>query len=375
MTPAEPPADPASVPTVRAFLASRLPVWLSVAAFWSLLALVYATQIWWLARRPGERFNVWAALVWQCAFYLTWTPFTLLVWRLTRGWLVETLGRLRFVLRHLALAVAIGAAHVVTYVAIALPISGERMGLPQMILNQMRGRLHLEILIYAAVAGVGLAIAMHERYRERQIAAARLEAQLAEARLEALRAHLQPHFLFNSLHSISSLAREGDNAGVVRLIAGFGDLLRRVLDTQTRTLPLSEELQLVERYLDMQRVRFADRLQTSIDVAPDVRSARVPPLVVQPLVENALRHGLAPLVGPGRVSIRATREQDWTVIQVEDTGVGLSESWTLAASNGTGLRNLASRLTAEFAGRHELAIERRPGGGVRARLRIPYQPA
>jgi sensor histidine kinase YesM len=245
----------------------------------------------------------------------------------------------------------------------------------QMLPIQIRSRLHLQFLTYTAVAGLGAAMTLQSRYRDRQLAAARLEAELGAARLEALRVQLQPHFLFNSLHSIASLARAGDTAGVVRLIAGFSELLRHLLDATDRHLPLRDELALVERYLEIQRVRFADRLQATIDLAPEAADARVPLLVVQPLVENALRHGLAPRVEAGSLHVRAARDNGWTRIEVEDTGVGLPAGWTLDRATGTGLRNLRSRLAAEFGADYALDLEPREGGGVRASVRIPYRPA
>jgi two-component system, LytTR family, sensor kinase len=240
---------------------------------------------------------------------------------------------------------------------------------------QLRGQLNGAILIYTAIAGTGAAMTIYERYQDRQVAAARLQAELAGARLQALRAQLQPHFLFNSLHSIAALARAGDTAGVVRLIAALSDLLRHVLDAGDGHASLREELQLVERYLEIQRARFADRLEVTIDLAPDVADARVPLLVVQPLVENAVRHGLAPRVREGSLIVRAVRDNGRTRIDVEDTGIGLPPGWKLHDATGTGLRNLASRLTAEFGDAATLDVEPREGGGVRATVTLPYAPS
>jgi sensor histidine kinase YesM len=214
---------------------------------------------------------------------------------------------------------------------------------------------------------------IHAKYRDRQLAAVRLEAQLTEARLDALRTHLQPHFLFNSLHSIAWLARSGDNAGVVRLVAALSDLLRSVLDASTRRVPLRDELLLVERYLEIQRVRFADRLTTKFEIAADTNEVPVPPLVVQPLVENALRHGLTPRPGPGTLLVRAFRDDGLLVVVVEDDGSGLPGGFALESCIGTGLRNLASRLAAEYGPRQSVGIEPRAGGGVRATLRVPFE--
>ena len=168
----------------------------------------------------------------------------------------------------------------------------------------------------------------------------------------------------------------GDTAGVVRLTAGLSDLLRYVLDAGGRhSAPLHEELQIVERYLEIQRARFPDRLAVTVDLAPEVADARVPLLVVQPLVENAVRHGLAPRVREGSLVVRAMRDNGRTRIDVEDSGVWLPPGWRIDDSTGTGLRNLASRLSAEFGEAAALAVGPREGGGVRATVTLPYTPS
>ena len=348
--------------------------WTAAAAFWIFVSVMYAGQIWWLSRLPGETINVRAAITWQTTYFLLWIPLTLIVWRISSEWTPESTGGWRrMLLRHLPLFVAAALAHFITVAAVGALLGAARDRFWPSVMMQMTGRLHLELLIYTASAGTGAALVLHRRYRDRELATARLQAELSAAKLEALRGQLQPHFLFNSLHSIAALARAGDTAGVVRLIAGFSDILRHLLTTGERRLPLRDELELVERYLDIQRVRFADRLNVSIDVAPDVADARVPLLIVQPLVENALRHGLAQRVEPGVVTVRAQRENGATRIDVEDSGVGLPADWSLESTGGTGLRNLASRLAAEFGGAASLQVAPRANGGVRATVRVPFE--
>lgn len=358
--------------TARSGRRRTLTLWMAVTAFWSFVALLYAAQLWWLNNSRGERINMRAALSWQVTYYLVWIPFTLFIWRATRDWLPEVMGWTRWVFSHLGLAIGVGVLQSLAVVSIALPLSPEAMPLRDVVIGQFRGRVHMQILAYAAIAGMGQALALYDRYRERQVAAARLEAELSAARLEALRAQLQPHFLFNSLHSIASLARSGDTAGVVRLIAGFSDLLRHVLDTSAAHQSLGEEMRLVEQYLDIQRVRFGDRLTVTVDLAPEAAGARVPPLIVQPLVENALRHGLSRRVEPGHISVRARTDDGWTTIEVDDDGVGLPDGWTPESTTGTGLRNLASRLAAEFGDRQSVWLTPRQGGGARATVRVPF---
>ena len=224
--------------------------------------------------------------------------------------------------------------HTALVVAVAMPLYPENVPLRQLLVGQVRGRMHMQVLLYTAVFAAGQAVVLYRRYRERQIAAVRLEAQLTSARLEALQSHVQPHFLFNSLHSIASLARAGDNVGVIRLTADLSELLRSSFDSNGRRhQTVREEMQLVEKYLAIQRVRFQNRLSHTVDLEANVASALVPLFVAQPLVENALRHGVAPRTG--------------------------------------GLRNLAARLHAEFGPAHTLVIANRPEGGVIASVRIP----
>jgi two-component sensor histidine kinase len=351
--------------------------WIVVVAFWLFVAVLYDGQILWLSRMPGEHIDLQAAFAWQTTYYLTWIPLTLAVWRVSAGWIPESSRDWpRLIARHLPLFAVVALAHFagVTVVSMLAGV-GEPGGFWSLVVMQARGRMHLELMIYTMAAGIGAAIVLHGRYRDRQLAAARLEAELAAARLDALRTQLQPHFLFNSLHSIASLARAGDTAGVVRLIAGFSELLRSLLERNDRHLALADELQLVERYLEIQRVRFADRLQATIEMDPAVARARVPLLVVQPLVENALRHGLAPRVEPGVLVVRARLDEGSTRIDVEDSGAGLPDAWTLEQTRGTGLRNLSARLAAEFGLRASLRVEPRPGGGVIATVRIPFVAA
>jgi signal transduction histidine kinase len=351
----------------------RPDLWAAAAGFWLFVTAASAAQIVWIAQTPGQRVNVRGAMAWQTAYFVAWIPFTIAVWHVTRGWLPEQFGGwLRLLIAHMPMFAAVALAHTFVVTLLALALADQGVGMWEHFVMQLRGRLDGELLIYTAIAGAGAAMTLYERYQDRQLAAARLQAELAAARLQALRGHLQPHFLFNSLHSIAALARAGDTAGVVRLIACLSDLLRHVLDAGDRHASLREELQIVERYLEIQRARFADRLEVTVDLAPDVADARVPLLIIQPLVENAVRHGLAPQVREGSLVVRAVRENGRTRIDVEDTGVGLPPGWSLHHTAGTGLRNLASRLAAEFGDAAALEVTPREGGGVRATVTLPY---
>jgi hypothetical protein len=237
---------------------------------------------------------------------------------------------------------------------------------------------------YAVFMGLYYAFAYHRRFREREIVAAQLEAQLATAHLQALRMQLNPHFLFNALHSAAMLTMMDPDAAH-RVLVQLSALLRTTLDrSASAEVPLAEEIDFLDRYLAIEQIRFQDRLQVDIRADDDALAGTVPNLILQPLVENAVRHGIARRTDARRLTIRGARENGSLVLEVEDDGPGLPGGWTLTppeGSSGVGLANIRSRLERMYGehGRLELLTPTRengePGHGVLARVTIPYHPA
>lgn len=227
------------------------------------------------------------------------------------------------------------------------------------------------ILPFATVATVAYAVDAQARAHDRALDAERARAQLAESRLEALSAQLQPHFLFNTLQGISTLITR-DPAAADEMLTSLSDLLRDVLRRgDRRAIALSEELSVLESYLDLSRRRFGDRL--SIDVAVDetIRAALVPFFILQPLVENALQHGIGNHAGPGSIVIAGRRERDQVVLSVTDNGSGVAPSDT---GRGIGLANVKARL-AELYGEQQSLELRRTALGFEAKITLPYKTA
>jgi hypothetical protein len=237
---------------------------------------------------------------------------------------------------------------------------------------------------YWVFMGLYFAFAYHRRYREREVAAARLETQLATAHLQALRMQLHPHFLFNALHSAAMLTMMDPDAAH-RVLVQLSALLRSTLDRSSAAeVPLSEEIDFVDRYLAIEQIRFQDRLEVEIDADDDVLAAVVPNLILQPLVENAVRHGIARRSDARRLTIRGARQNGSLVLEVQDDGPGLPGGWTMGqptAGSGVGLPNVRSRLERMYGqeGRLELltpnADDGGPAPGVVARVMIPYRRA
>ncbi len=229
------------------------------------------------------------------------------------------------------------------------------------------------LLAYAATVTALQAIAFRRGLQERDLHASQLEAQLAQTRLAVLKAQLQPHFLFNTLNSIAALVRSDPDAAE-RMIVLLSDLLRATLSsTAEHEIPLRRELDLLERYLEIERMRFSDRL--SIIVAPEdgTLDALVPNLILQPLVENAIRHGIAPRLAPGAVSVRSRRNGAALEVEVADDGVGLADGRRPEGGQGVGLANTRERLRQLYGEAAGLDLVANPGGGLAARLRLPFR--
>ena len=202
----------------------------------------------------------------------------------------------------------------------------------------------------------------------------RAEAEAREAKLSALRYQLNPHFLFNALNAVSTLVLEGHSRAATRMLAQIGDLLRTILDGGTKLeIPLSEEMAFIEQYLSIEHTRLGSRLRTDVSIASETLDALVPSMLLQPLVENAVRHGVAPLIEGGDVYV-ASRIQDGQLhITVRNSGPAIHPLQQPNAPAGIGLRNTAERLETLYSGRHTFALEWLPRGGCQVVIELPFR--
>jgi signal transduction histidine kinase len=359
--------------------------WGIILAFWGTFAFITIGQG--AIGDHADQFH-WADTLGELIEYSSWilvTPFVF--------WLVGAFPVVEVVPNDNLQAVRNAGLHVVTGLATAITIDisedlfGLRMGPPPgpdaepppTILEQIQNLWFLDELgIYLIVLFAGFARIYYLEKKERQEEAERLEAraesleaQLTEARLEALRMQLNPHFLFNTLHAVSTLV-DRDPGGVRRMIARLSELLRHVLDEDApQEVPLSQELDFLEDYLEIQSIRFQGDLDATIDVPSALHDAQVPNLILQPVVENAIRHGASQVRGIGRIEIRARRDDDTLVLTVLDNGPGLPAS----PEDGLGLRNVRARLRELYGEEQALELTSGETGGTRAALRIPHHTA
>lgn len=272
----------------------------------------------------------------------------------------------------IALYVAAGSVSALVPVALNRALSYLASRLLPMPADRMNRNLWLEWLgsffIFWIVATVFQAVEARQRVRD-------LQGRLAQAELQNLKSQLQPHFLFNTLHTISVLIRQ-DPEAANRVLLKLGDLLRISLDySRADQIPLQQELDFLATYLSIEQTRFQERLRTSITADGESRAALIPTLLLQPLVENAVRHGIAPRATGGSLQIFARRVSDTLELRVEDDGSGLSADYAERASRGCGIRNTEGRLRALYGQSARFEVAARPGGGVAVDISLPYRPS
>ena len=369
--PAPPSRTPLAIVTRWALYAA---LWTTIAAlFTGLSALVYALMSGYGHGRPGGPPPIaeWAAkFATMLADWYLWALFApLVLWlgaRISftggrRGWL-------RVVVPHLVLGVAVAFVKVTAryWLGRAIP----------MLAVQWPGildTLPTDALVYWSILGAGYALDYYRRFRDRELRAAHLESRLARAQLDVLRMQLHPHFLFNTLHTVSVLVREGDNETADRVIARLSELLRLSIDLEaTNEVPLSRELEILSAYLDIQQTRFQERLRVSIDVDDAALDGQVPTLILQPLVENSIRHGIGHREAGGCVSIVGRRTGDHLELTIRDDGPGMATSAS-NGSGGVGLANTRARLEQLYGSDHRFDCRNEPGGGFAVLVSVPWR--
>ena len=360
--------------------------WGAVALFvagWTLLGLTFASLSHAVAVADGRPFDAAVSYPKNLSLSLIWAALSPLVFKLTRRFPVDLRpSRLRYLLAHVPSLLVFSAAHRAAYVAVLWYLLGGPQGdhRHDSVFDFYRaffaGTLPTNVLLYALVVIGSQALLNYEGRRAAEASEARLKAQLAEARLRVLKMQLHPHFLFNTLHSINSLVAE-DPAGASQMIARLGDFLRLTLEQAERQfVTLGEEVEFLRCYLDIEQVRFQDRLTVEFDIEHPAGSAEVPHLILQPIVENAIRHAVAPRAGPGHIRVAARRANGALRIEVKDSGPGIAPSASKSSAGaGVGLSNVRARLEQLYAGRHRFELANGDGGGLSVTLELPLDGA
>jgi anti-sigma regulatory factor (Ser/Thr protein kinase) len=235
------------------------------------------------------------------------------------------------------------------------------------------GRNIIDMAYYWGVIAFGYSFEIYRKYKSEELKAAQLETRLIETELKALRQQMHPHFLFNTMNTIAVLVREGRNDDAVTLLARLSSLLRMSLDnTGVPEVTLQQELDFLGHYIEIQKARFSDRLNVRLAIAPEALRARIPNLVLQPIVENAILHGIAPKMEPGHVDIRAEVDGDSLRLEVRDDGAGIAHG-RAPAREGIGLANTRERLAKLYGARSRLTLQSEAGRGVSVEIVLPFR--
>lgn len=344
---------------------------LIAASFWVLFGLVTGVLVWISMLDHGHSVP-WLLSYFVIIWFAWLAPTGVILWLTRRfpitGW------RMSVVLIHVAAAMTIAFVHAFYEIAIMLwmrPYDRMTATWQQLdVTTFLFARVPLSWVLYCLVLGCVLAFEYYERYHERALRAAQLERSLADAKLHALELQLRPHFLFNTLNAIAGLVRSQRNEQAVTMIAGLADLLRYSLDhAERQRVPLAQEVSMLKRYLEIEMARFSDRLTCRIAIDAEAGRALVPSLILQPLVENAARHGIAKLAAPGTVAVEANRAGERLQIRIRNSGVLAAD-----AVEGIGIRNTRERLRTIYGDAAAFSLGASEGG-VLAVLDLPWQAA
>ncbi|MGB9181406.1 MAG: sensor histidine kinase [Pyrinomonadaceae bacterium] len=358
--------------------------WSLIFGGWMLFAVFFGLQSYVTSAyfgRPvtwGGALSVW--LICAC-IWATLTPFV--IW-LARRFPVDRIRRWRNLGVHLLAGALISMLQLAIYIfarQLLLPETARPFAPLDALRRILVSEFHANLLIYLTIIGLCHAYEYYVRYRERErraaqleLDAAQLETQLAQAQLDALRMQMQPHFLFNTLNTINVLMQE-DVQAAQRMLVRLSELLRLALqNTNTHEVSLRHELEFLRSYLEIEQTRFQDRLTVTMDVEDDALDAQVPNLLLQPLVENAIKHGIAPRAEAGTVLIRAARVNGYVELQVRDNGPGIKDA-AERFTNGIGLSNTRARLERLYGGASSFALTDADGGGLQVTISIPYHSA
>ena len=350
-------------------LAHRWTRWVAYLLSWTLVGLFFASQTYLAYKYSGGTPHLGAILKFSLSEWYIWALLAPGVIVLARKLSLERGRRVRTLTIHAVVSVGVALAHwwlnnLCRHYVLGFPGSVSLVYI-----------FHSNLVTYWVLVGATCGYDYYVRYRQGELHAAQLSAQLAQAQLQALRTQLHPHFLFNTLNGIATLVHRDPDAAD-QMIARLSTLLRLTLEgIGVQEVPLAKEIDFLKGYLEIEQVRFGDRLTVEMQIAPETLGARIPYLILQPLVENAIRHGIAPRSQPGQVTIRAESENGLLVLEVRDNGSGLAAGSATASRNGMGLSNTRSRLEKLYGERQRFETKNGVNGGFVVILAFPFQRA
>ena len=348
---------------------------LTLFGMWSAVGLIFSFISYLLLANQKTRFM--DSLRYNLTHFYLWAVLSLLLFQFSRRFRVEFNPlKLRNLLLHIPVILTFAAIHqtaqISTFWYLSLRFRPPFPTLGECYRSYFGIGFYLDVIIAALIVVAVHAIFYYRDLRASELEQASLKARLAEAQLKALKMQLHPHFLFNTLHSISSLVLE-DSAKANKMIARLGDFLRLTLDSsEQQMVTLKEEMDFLRCYLEIEQVRFGDRLSVDYEIEPSALTGHLPHLILQPVVENAIQHAIAPRLTPGRIDIEAKRLDGLLRVAVSDTGPGAAPTNKPTEGHGRGLSNVRARLRETYGARFRFETENIPEGGLKVIMEVPF---
>lgn len=348
--------------------------WTLFFAFWTLVGLSFAIQFYLASAKAGWPVPWSKAVASSLGDWYVFAALSIPAFWLSRRFPFERANWARVGIMHLVASFLFSCIYVSLRAAVAYAeaqLSGVPASFTQVLSALLAKTFYLNLWFYWVIVAVAHAFDYYQKFHERELRASELEGRLAQAKLQALQSQMNPHFLFNTLHTISALMHK-DVEAADRMVMKLSELLRLALDnTDTHEVPLSQELDFLKRYLEIEQTRFRERLNVEMKIEPETLQARVPNLVLQPLVENAIRHGVERHARPGRIVLRAQQENGQLRLEVQDNGGGLPEGKPLR--EGIGLTNTRTRLEHLYGAAQKFELKNVETGGLLARVVLPFR--
>ena len=346
---------------------------------WTLIGLVFAAVSYGVALSQNDkRFGITASLKLNLVLFYLWGVFSPLILRFCRRFRVEfRLLSIRNLMVHVPAIILFAAVHETLLLAILWSITpssrGELTTITDYYARHFGYGFYIDLIIASLIVIGAHALLYYDDFRASELQQSSLKTQLAQAQLRALKMQVHPHFLFNTLHSISSLVLE-DPTKANSMIARLGDFLRLTVDnSEQQWVTLKEETEFLRCYLDIEQVRFGDRLTVAFELEPQTLSAQVPHLILQPVVENAIQHAIVPRAAPGHINIQAKRLNSLLRVAVSDNGPGLTSNPISPAKKCVGLTNVRTRLHQIYGPDFRFELMNGRSGGLTVIMEIPFQ--
>lgn len=351
--------------------------WLAIWGVWTLFGIFFTSQVALQSRLSENPTPFGRVLMWQLFSGYLWFAISPIILLLGRTFTFDEGKWKTSIPLHFVASILIAVAQLAID-AYVLPKLGymrryESASYLEIFKIFLLVNLHFSVAIYWGVLGVQQAIKYYRKYRERELRTSQLEARLATTRLQVLKMQLHPHFLFNTLNAISELIYR-DPESAERMISDLSDLLRMSFENlEVQEIPLKQELEFLEKYLEIELTRFHDRLKVEMDISPDTLDASVPNMILQPLVENAIKHGIGPRSEGGKINIDAVRENGHLALTVRDDGLGVPFGDVDNLSEGVGISNTRRRLRHLYGDGHSFSLKNEERSGLAVNLVIPYK--